>query len=216
MPIRTNRGRAAVYRRLWGWPMRSPRHLIATVLVIAAVVIAIGLIVPRLTGSDEPAGGGAANLGGSSAPAAPTDGAAAGPTGAGQPTAAQPGQGSDAAQPTREPTPTLTPTSGPAPPEALDVATAWGKAFVNHPAGISNEQWLNGLRPYTTEERIAVMTSVDPANVPATEVTGPAVTVANYASSVTAAVPTNGGTITLSIIQTPQGWRVAEYEQAGY
>jgi hypothetical protein len=215
MPIRTNRGRAAVYRRLWGWPMRSPRHLIATLLVIAAVVMFIGLIVPRLTGSDEPQGGAAANLDGSSAPATPPAGGSSGAPGAGP--GAQPAQpGSSSAQPTRLPTPTLTPTSGPAPPEALDVATAWGKAFVNHPPGTTNEQWLAGLRPYTTEERIAVMTTVDPANVPATEVTGPVVTVANYVSSVTVALPTNGGTITLSIIQTPPGWRVAEYEQAGY
>lgn len=215
MPIRTNRGRAAVYRRLWGWPMRSPRHLIVSLLVVAAVVIAVGLIVPRLTGSDDsPSAAQQDNLGGSSAPAAPTDGASPGPTGAGQPPAAQPG--SSSALPTRLPEPTLTPTSGPAPPEALDTATLWGKAFVNHPPGTTNEQWLAGLRPYTTEERIAVMSSVDPANVPATEVTGPVVTVANYVSSVTVALPTNGGTVTLSIILTPQGWRVAEYEQAGY
>ena len=41
MPIRTNRGRVAVYRKLWGWPMRSPQHLIATALVVLAVVLSI-------------------------------------------------------------------------------------------------------------------------------------------------------------------------------
>jgi len=40
LPIRTHRGRAAVYRMFWGWPVRSPKHLAATVL--ALVVITIG------------------------------------------------------------------------------------------------------------------------------------------------------------------------------
>src|SRR5699024_5037019 len=50
MPIRTNRGRAAVYRRLWGAPMRSPRHLAVTVVVLAGLIVLGGFTLPRLSG----------------------------------------------------------------------------------------------------------------------------------------------------------------------
>lgn len=45
MPIRTNRGRAAVYRRVWGWPLRSPRHLAATLGVVAVLAAGLGYAV---------------------------------------------------------------------------------------------------------------------------------------------------------------------------
>lgn len=45
MPIRTNRGRAAVYRRVWGWPLRSPRHLAATLSVVAVLAAGLGYVV---------------------------------------------------------------------------------------------------------------------------------------------------------------------------
>ena len=41
MPIRTNRGRAAVYRRLWGWPLRSPRHLVVALIQMVLILVAI-------------------------------------------------------------------------------------------------------------------------------------------------------------------------------
>lgn len=40
MALRTDR-RAAVYRRLWGWPLRSPAHLVAA--AAGATVLALGL-----------------------------------------------------------------------------------------------------------------------------------------------------------------------------
>jgi len=94
------------------------------------------------------------------------------------------------------------------------VATDWAKAWVTHPQGISNEQWRATLAPYTTEEQLAVMSTVDPANVPATAVTGDAVAKTSYTTSVEATVPTNGGPLSITVISTPQGWRVAHYEAA--
>jgi hypothetical protein len=41
MPIRTNRGRAAVYRKLWAWPLRSPRHLAMAAFALAVLAIAL-------------------------------------------------------------------------------------------------------------------------------------------------------------------------------
>lgn len=49
MPIRTHRGRAAVYRRLWGWPLRSPKHLVGAVVLIGVVVTAVGFLLPEQT-----------------------------------------------------------------------------------------------------------------------------------------------------------------------
>jgi hypothetical protein len=214
MPIRTNRGRVAVYRRLWGWPMRSPRHLLATVLLIAAFVLTIGLIVPKLTGADNPTPGAAANVGGgtgNSQGSTPT-----GP-GAGQ-GAGAPAPGSTAppssSLPTRQSAPAQTPTPAPPAPKALEVATLWAKAWVNHPEGVTTEQWLTALKPYTTEEQAAVMSTVDPRNIQATEVTGPPTVKVSYTASVEAILPTNAGSLDITVINTPQGWRVAKYEQA--
>jgi hypothetical protein len=202
-----------VYRRLWGWPMRSPRHLIATIVVIGAVVITIGLFVPKLTGTSTPQGA-ATNTGSTSSAARGTPGSqgsggAAGPTEGQQTTSAPPSD-----LPTRQTAPAQTPTSAPPAPKALEIATLWAKAWVTHPQGITSEQWLNSLRPYSEEELITVMSTVDPANIPATEVTGPATAIVSYTTSVEASLPTNGGTLSITVISTPQGWKVAHYEKA--
>ncbi len=210
MPIRTNRGRVAVYRRLWGWPMRSPRHLMITLLVIAAFVLAIGLIIPRLGGSHGGSPGAAANLGSSSNSTQTTQniGQGGSPQTTKTPT-------TSSSPPTRLSAPTQSPTTAAAAPAALDVASTWAKAWVNHPQGISNQQWLDGLRPYTTEEQLAVMNTVDPVNIRATAVTGTPTVTSSYTSSVEVTVPTNGGILKITVIATPQGWRVAGYDQAG-
>ncbi|HEY7597181.1 MAG TPA: hypothetical protein VH969_28810 [Actinophytocola sp.] len=212
MPIRTNRGRAAVYRKLWGWPMRSPSHLVAVVLVVAAVVLTIGIVVPRLTGSGGDRSGAAAQT--TESTTAATGGAGTSEDGG---TSAGTGGSADGSAtsslPTRLPSPPQKPTSAPPADDALKVATAWGKAWVNHPTGTTTDKWLDGLRPYTTDEYLVEMSTVDPANIPATKVTGPPVPKQSYTSSLTANLPTDGGTLAITVIDTPQGWRVAFYEQ---
>ncbi|MGH3624338.1 MAG: hypothetical protein ACRDQ5_21555 [Sciscionella sp.] len=193
MPIRTNRGRAAVYRKFWGWPLRSPVHLLATVLAVALVAVVIAVLLPNRPG------GGRAEGSGSTLTTSAT------------PTQEQP---TESTQQTRLSRPVETPSSAPPAPEALQVAGNWAEAWVNHPNGISNEKWLDGLRPYTTEEYLPVMRSVDPANVPASKVTGAARATSSYTSSAEIVVPTDGGELRLSVIRTPQGWRVAGYTKA--
>lgn len=204
MPIRTNRGRAAVYRKIWGWPMRSPRHLIVLIVVLGVVVTAIGIMVPKLVGSAEPTRNAAATTDEPGSSATRTDGAVA-------PTNEAPGATSSL--PTRLSSPPQTPTSAPPEQAALDVATQWGQKWAHHPEGITAEQWLDGLRPLTTEEYIAVMATVDPANIPATTVTGPPVPKASFTTSLEVTLPTDGGGLDITLISTPQGWRVAFYEQ---
>lgn len=192
MPIRTHRGRAAVYRRLWGWPLRSPWHLVMAVIGLIAVATAIGLLLPPAKGMvlpprvvdtttyQLPAAGAAVTL------------------------------STSASLPTRLSSPPPAASAGPAP-EALAVVAQWTAAWVNHPDGITTAQWLAGLKPYTTDEYLPVMATVDPANIPATKVTGSPVSVRATATSVDANVPTDGGTVGVTVILTTNGWRVAGY-----
>lgn len=209
MPIRTNRGRAAVYRKLWGWPMRSPTHLVVLLVVIAVLVIAISVIVPQLTGSTSGNSGAAAETTGQTTT---EDGAQAPGT---TDEASAPGGRSSAATslPTRIPSPPQSPTSAPPEPAALDVATRWGEAWVDHPEGTTPEEWLDGLRPFTTEEYMVELATVDLERVPATKVTGPPEVKESYTSSVSVNLPTDGVTLAITLISTPQGWRVAYYNQ---
>jgi hypothetical protein len=204
MPIRTNRGRAAVYRRLWGWPMRSPRHLAVVVFVVAVFVVAAGIIIPQLTGSNDRANGAAAEgaSGTTTAPNAPVTN-----------TPGATGTTTTSSLPTRITTLTETPESAPPAPAALDVAGSWGKAWVNHPAGVTNEQWLEGLRPFTTEEQLTEMSTVEPANIPASKVTGDPTPVESFTSSVKVKLATDAGDLLITVIDTPEGWRVAYYER---
>jgi hypothetical protein len=202
MPIRTNRGRAAVYRRLWGWPVRSPRHLGAAVFALAALAILIGLLVPRLASP-------LAALGPHQA--SPSVTATTGP-----PAAAAPGAAIGATTSTRRvPRATVTspPTTAPAP-EALAVAEAWARAWVNHPEGMTNDQWVAQLAPLTTDEFLPQLRSVDPANIPATTITGKAESVTASARAVDATITTDGPKLKLTVIATDAGWRVSAFDRA--
>jgi hypothetical protein len=196
VPIRTNRGRAAVYRRLWGWPLRSPKHLAMALIVVAALAAVLGVALNRMgvhrVGPPGPET--AQHFAGGPVPSSPA---------------------TTSPLPTRLESPLATPVSAPPDPAALAVAEAWGRAWVNHPAGMTSQQWLAQLAPYTTDEYLPVMASVDPANVPAGRVTGRATATNSYTSSVQANLPTDGGTLSITVIRTAQGWRVSGYTKAG-
>lgn len=201
MPIRTNRGRSAVYRKLWGWPLRSPRHLITFVIIVVALGIIVATVIPQAapTGSAQPSGD-------------PTADTANGSTSS---SSSQSPSDTTTTPATRLTSPLLSPTAAPPALQALDVAVKWVTAWAKHPAGITNQQWMDQLKPYTTDEFLPQMSSVDPANVPATKVTGAAVSVDSTTSSVIADVPTDGGTIQVTVITTPaEGWRVSKYDKA--
>ena len=206
MPIRTNRGRAAVYRRLWGWPMRSPNHLIAVLVVVAVVVLAVGIIVPQVAGTDN--GPGAANAAGGTTSSTTSK--------LPPPPLPVPTVDSETSElPTRLPSVTQTPTSAAADPEALDVVDTWARRWVNHPPGITTEEWLEPLRALTTEEFLTEMASVEPGNIDATKVTGEPEVKESYTSSLEATVPTDAGELAITVVDTPEGWRVAYYEPVG-
>jgi hypothetical protein len=200
MPIRTNRGRAVVYRRLWAWPLRSPRHLAITALVLAVVATVIGFVMP------DDANPVAAQLSTTRPATKPPSSAGS----AGQTT-------SRATSTPRSSLPAVTttpPSSAPPAPEALNVANAWARAWVNHPPGMTSQDWVAQLAPLTTEEFIPQLSTVDPANIPSTAVTGPPTPTSSTARAVEADVPTDGAVLHLTLIATPEGWRVSAYNRS--
>jgi len=123
------------------------------------------------------------------------------------------------AEPTRlPPVPELTPRTLPpsqAPRAALTAATRWTEAWARHPAGATAQTWVNGLRPYTTDEYLGVLSTVDPANVPATRVTGPARAVLVSPRSVRVEVPTDAVDLVVLVVNTVgTEWKVAGYDRA--
>jgi hypothetical protein len=110
-------------------------------------------------------------------------------------------------------TPSTLPLSA-APGPALSMAARWTAAWVNHPPGVSAQQWVGGLRPFTTDEYLGVLSGVDPANIPATRVTGEPRATRVAARSVQVTVPTNALTLDVLVVLTDDGWRVAGYDKA--
>ncbi|MFO7193717.1 MULTISPECIES: hypothetical protein [Thermocrispum] len=192
MPIRTNRGRAAVYRRIWGAPLRSPKHLIATVVVLVALIASAGFLLPKVlpgkAGQQEPRN---------------TAGTVEQTTTTTTPKVTE----------TRLTASPLTPKSAPPASEALLAARKWAEAWVEHPRGTTKAKWLARLRPLTTEEYLPQLRTVDLRNIPATKVTGTVRPVHSTRSSVQVRVPTDGPTLLITVIKRPDGWRVNEYTE---
>jgi hypothetical protein len=205
MPIRTNRGRGAVYRKLWAWPLRSPRHLMIAAFVLAVLAIAIGFIVPK---ASDPLSGGAPTtpvVTLSNGMVVTVTPGAAGTTAAG------------ASSTTTSAVPRVTvppPSTAPPAPEALAVAEAWARAWVNHPAGMTSEEWTAQLAPLTTEEYLPQLRTVDPANIPSTTVTGKAEAITSSARAVDVKIATDGAELRLTVIATDSGWRVSAFNRA--
>ncbi len=183
MPIRTSRGRAAVYRTVWGWPLRSPLHLLGAAV---AAVVAVAVVAALPSSDRDPS---VARPIGSSQAANPFDPAS---------------RDSDANR------------SAPrAPAAALAVADSWVRAFLTVPDGITAPQWAEQLRPYSTDQAVAALLTVDPANVPVAQVTGAPRTVTVRIGAAEVDVPTSAAVVRVSLVTTSTGWRVARYEQAG-
>jgi hypothetical protein len=200
VPIRTHRGRAAVYRTFWGWPLRSPMHLAGTVVVLVVIAVGAGLALPD-SGGSSPVRAAPSSSPPRVNPLAPVSRMAIpGVAPGGQPQASSPST----------PFP-----SSPAPVAALTVARSWAHAFLTVPNGISSARWVEQLRPYTTDELFPELRSVDPANVPAAKIIGEPRTVSSSASSAEVDVPTTVMVVRLLLVSTPAGWRVAGYQRAG-
>jgi hypothetical protein len=200
VPIRSPRGRSAAYRSVWSWPLRSPLRLAVTAVVVLGLVIGVSALATSLRGP---------------APDPVVSGRSGSAVGVGAGTS----RGSASAEPTALPpvaplTPTTLPLSA-APAQALSVAADWSRNWATHPEGMTSEQWVAGLRPYTTDEYIGTLTGVDPRNIPASRVTGEPKAVQVSPRSVRVDVPTDALTLRVLVVQTESGgWQVAGYDKA--
>lgn len=202
MPIRSSRGRAAAYRAVWQWPLRSPARLTITVLVLLAVVLGVSTLLTAVNPPSEPSPTAAASSTPRSRPAAPSS-------------SRTPSTSAPTALP---PVPDLAPSALPvasAPQAALDVAARWSAAWVRPPDGTPAEAWIEGLRPSTTEEYLGVLATVDPSQIPATRVTGGPRALRVAANSVDVEVQTDVLTLLVLVVRTEDGeWRVSDYDRA--
>ncbi|MET9231035.1 hypothetical protein [Lentzea sp. NPDC003310] len=195
MPIRTNRGRAAVYRRLWGWPLRSPRHLAASIIIFVVVVVALGVIIPKVL-----------------------DRRAADPnTAAGQPSTSSQGTqvgqlpASSTSLPTKVPAPSNSAKAAPPAADAQLIAELWAETWVKPPPDNDVNKWLKQLEQYTTPEFLAQMATIDPRNVP-DKLTDKVKAVKSTTSSIDFEVPTDLGKVRITLVKAPDGkWRVNSY-----
>ena len=58
------------------------------------------------------------------------------------------------------------------------------------------------------------MSTVDPANIPASRVTGEPTAGTSYTSSVQLIIPTDGPKLSITVLRSDVGWRVSDYVQA--
>lgn len=188
MPVRTARGRAAAFRRLWGFPLRSYRHLVATVLTVLVVAVGIGAASAALHPHTPPT-----------------------PPRAQQPAPHPP---PPPARPAPAPDPSSVPEQ-PVTPEAMQAATEFGSRWVQHPTGIPTEQYLAALQPLTDPEYLLELSTVDPARVPDTQLVGPPAPIRATADTADIAVPTDAQQLHLALARTPDGWRVHHMIEAG-
>ncbi|PSL54463.1 hypothetical protein B0I31_107523 [Saccharothrix carnea] len=202
MPIRTNRGRAAVYRRLWGWPLRSPRHLVATIVGVVVLVTTISVVIPNAI---KPRGG----SGTAGATSTTTK-----PGGGGSQIGVLPTVTSTPL-PTKAPSPTAAPSSAPVNPNAQLVADMWVDAFgAYQPGKTTKEQWLAGLEPHTSDEKFPALESVDPANVPAV-VDQPVKAIKSFTDSAEFEAKLEDGRLIVTVAKLPEGWVVTEWTKVG-
>ena len=138
---------------------------------------------------------------------------------------------SAAASPTSSPPVSLSANSGPQAPggtipaaigiswdqasqdEAMDVAENAMTDFAR--PTVEDKQWANDLARWLTPQATADYSAVDPANIPASRVTGTATLSVDETNGfgVTAAVPTNAGTYTLQLLRTGKDapWKVNRF-----
>ncbi len=201
MPIRTNRGRTAVYRRLWGWPLRSPRHLVASIVGVVVVVTTISVVIPNAI-KPRPSG-----------TAGTTSTVSTGGSGGNQvgvlPTV------TSSALPTKAPPPTAAPSSAPVNANAQAVADMWVDAFSRfEPGKTTKEKWLDGLKPHTSEELFPRLSSIEPANVPVV-IDEPLKPIKSFTDSAEFEARLEEGRLVVTVVKLPEGWRVHEFDKVG-
>ena len=183
------------------WPLWSWRNLSITAAALLLVFYGLGRVigpakitltaghVPLVTASPTP----------SEPPLSVSSSAPSSPAGATMPSA----------------TPSTSGTLSPSASESVTrVATAFAKAW--SASGRSQQEWTRGIQPFVTPALAAGLAQTDPARVPATKVTGEAVLLTASAASAQVRVPTDGGSIVVTLKRAGAGpWQVFDVAPAG-
>jgi hypothetical protein len=104
--------------------------------------------------------------------------------------------------------------SAPASESVTRVATAFAQAWSS--SGRSQQEWIRGIQPFVTPALATGLAQTDPARVPATKVTGEAALVTASATSASVRVPTDGGSIVVTLTRAASGgWQVSDVAPAG-
>lgn len=209
MPIRTDRGRSVIYRRFWGWPLRSPRRLALAALLAAIAGLGIALLT-SLSGPRDPRPAPEPT----SAPAhrIPTAGRSPTPRRPPPPTPAHPGP--DIAT-SAAPIPTSSPSTDGASSDATQAVRAFAARWVTHPPDMTSHQWAAQLAPLVVPEYLATLEPVDPGTITASAVTGDPTVHTSSPTVAEATVPTDAGVFRLVLLAQPDGtWRVRSYDRA--
>lgn len=212
MPIRTDRGHAAAMRRFWSWPLHSPKRAVAIVLGAGILTVGVACTATAITGSDPSTPASDTSISGTSTVETSTDAVTPStnsPTTADTSTApatTDPQQHSSAPQPG---------TTSDGPRGAVTTATEFMRSWVRPSAGVGAQEWLAGVRPYVMPEYQRNLASVEPSNIPATEVTGRAKQTKQGRGLVEVDVPTDADTIRVTVVAQPDGrWLVRSWAPA--
>ena len=91
-------------------------------------------------------------------------------------------------------------------PQALDSINGYMRAWAR--PHLAPDVWIAGVLPYTTPEYGRLLATVNPANIPATTVTGAATVVASTSAALTVDVPTDAGPHRVTLIRRDDRWLV--------
>ena len=170
---------------LWQWPLQSPRRLITTLAVAAAVVAVLAVLL------NSPGGKG------SSAAPAPAPVLSPSPSATGAPA------------PSATPSAPATKDYG----EAIETARSFVQAWANHHPE-STKAWYAGAAQYASDQFAAKLITVDYQRVPANRITGKLrLTDTGGIGQTQVAVPTDGGMMSVALVQDSDGgWLIDDIQ----
>lgn len=169
------------------WPLWSWRNLTVTAVLALVLLAALGRLTNGVGASAAPAPRTSLTASVPTVPAAPATSSA--------PTTA----GSVAASPSST-TPAKVSAESP-----VAVATAFVTAWSTTTHGEAS--WLAAMKPWGTPSLLSSLTGTDPAQVPATRVTGDAALKSIKGATATVSVPTDGGRIAVDLVNQSGTWK---------
>lgn len=205
MPIRTNRGRAAALRRLWGWPMRSTRHLLSAALAMVTVVLATGGIAAGSDwlGSSQDQHQPAPHASAPSSTEAPSPSPSEAPS-------SETEEGSTSPRPSQTPSP-REPGRAAHDPRAAKTAVAFAETFAHHPPEMPHQEWVKRVEPHVMPESRGLLGTIDPRSLDVNRVVDPPQVSQAGDAVARVTVPTDTHPLSVRVVQVGGQWQVRSW-----